>query len=183
MRVAAVTFFLFLIALLGACNPAAAPVPVSSRPALSNDTPAKAPINEMTWTGSDGKQTSLADLEGKVVILDFWATYCPPCIKEIPHLNTIHAKFDQAGVKVIGLNSGGPDDRPKIPRFLRKTPIDYDMAFPDDDLQSYIFKDDDRIPQTLVFDRGGRLVKRIVGFDDGVKRDLDDAVRSAMSAQ
>jgi thiol-disulfide isomerase/thioredoxin len=125
----------------------------------------------------------LADLQGNVVILDFWATYCPPCVKEIPHLNAIQAKFGKDGVKVVGLNSGGPDDRPKIPQFLRNTPIDYQMAFPDDDLEGYIFADDDRIPQTLVFDRGGRLTKRIVGFDDQIRQDLDDAVQTAMSAQ
>lgn len=141
------------------------------------------PLSEMTWTAADGKQMRLADLQGNVVILDFWATYCPPCVKEIPHLNAIHAKFGKDGVKVVGLNSGGPDDRPKIPQFLRNTPIDYQMAFPDDDLESYIFADDDRIPQTLVFDRGGRLTKRIVGFDDQIKQDLDDAVQTAMSAQ
>lgn len=141
------------------------------------------PLSEMTWTAADGKQMRLADLQGNVVILDFWATYCPPCVKEIPHLNAIHAKFGKDGVKVVGLNSGGPDDRPKILQFLRNTPIDYQMAFPDDDLESYIFADDDRIPQTLVFDRGGRLTKRIVGFDDQIKQDLDDAVQTAMSAQ
>ena len=174
---------LFVGSVTSACHPAAAPVSISNRPVSINDAPVKKPLREMTWTGNDGKPVGLNDLVGKVVILDFWATYCPPCRDEIPHLNAIHAKFADSGVIVVGLNSGGPDDKPKIPEFLRQTPINYQLAFPDNDLEAYIFADDDRIPQTIVIDRSGRVVKRIVGFDEQIKKDLDNAVEAAIAIQ
>jgi thiol-disulfide isomerase/thioredoxin len=176
-------FLLLPIAVfLISCRPAAAPVSISNRPTTVNDVPVKKPLGELTWAGADGKQMSLNDLQGKAVILDFWATYCPPCRDEIPHLNALHAKYQESGLKVIGLNSGGPDDRPKIPAFLRETPIDYDMAFPEDDLITSVFAGDDRIPQTLVINRKGQIVKKIVGFNEQIKEELNAAVRAAISA-
>lgn len=165
------------------CKPAAAPVSISDRPASVNDVRVKKPLREMTWNAPDGKQTSLGDLTGEAVILDFWATYCPPCKDEIPHLNELHAKYGDSGLRVIGLNSGGPEDRPKIASFLSKTPIHYDLAFPEDSLVGYVFDGDDRIPQTLVIDRKGQIVKKIVGYNDQIRRELDEAVQSALNSQ
>ena len=165
------------------CRPAAAPVSVSTRPASVNDMPVRKPLKEMNWTTADGKTASLTELEGKAVILDFWATYCPPCKDEIPHLNDLQAKFGPAGLRVIGLNSGGPEDRPKIADFLKETAINYEMAFPEDDLVQLAFEGDDRIPQTLVIDRKGRIVKKIVGFNEQLRGQLDAAVQTALAIE
>jgi len=178
-------FAVFLIPaafLFGSCRPAAAPVSISNRPATVNDLPVKKPLQEFTWTRADGKETSLKDLRGKAVILDFWATYCPPCRDEIPHLNALQAKYSESGLTIVGLNSGGPEDRPKIPAFLKETPIEYDIAFPDDGLISTVFDSDDRIPQTVVINRKGQIVKKIVGFSDQIKMELDAAVQAALSS-
>ena len=67
------------------------------------------------WTQLDGRRESLEDLRGQVVVLDFWATYCPPCREEIPHLVRLQKQFGAQGFKVIGLNVGGEQDRPKVP--------------------------------------------------------------------
>lgn len=179
----AVLLCISLVFLLGACHPAAAPVAVSNRATTKkNDPPAERPLKEMKWVGSDGKPTGLSNLAGKVVILDFWATYCPPCREEIPHLNDLHSKFADGGLVVIGLNSGGEEDRPKIAAFLKETPIKYEIAYPDDELSNFIFANDDRIPQTLVIDRSGRLVRKMIGLDE-FDTYMDDTVRAAMSGQ
>jgi thiol-disulfide isomerase/thioredoxin len=134
----------------------------------------------MSWTKEDGSDQTLKDLNGKAVILDFWATYCGPCREEIPHLNQLQAKYADR-LEVIGMHSGGDEDRPKIPSFRKEIKIDYRLGFPDDEMLDLVFGSDTRIPQTMVFDRGGRLVKRIVGFDDSIKGDLDAAVKTAVS--
>ncbi len=136
----------------------------------------------MTWAGADGKAVSLDQLKGKAVILDFWATYCPPCIEEIPHLNELQAKYGVDNLQVIGLNSGGLEDRPKIADFAKLHKITYPIAFPDDDLEAFIFSETDAIPQTAVFDRTGKLVTKIIGFDPTIKRDLDTAVETALKS-
>jgi thiol-disulfide isomerase/thioredoxin len=175
-------FFLPFAIFVIACRPAAAPVSISNRPASVNDVRVKKPLAEMTWTDASGKQTTLNDLEGEAVVLDFWATYCDPCRDEIPHLNELHTKYADSGLRVFGLNSGGPEDTAKIPGFLQQTPIKYETGFPDADLLSSVFQGDDRIPQTLVINRKGQVVTKIVGFNEQIKRQLDAAVSVALTS-
>jgi thiol-disulfide isomerase/thioredoxin len=162
------------------CRPAAAPVAVSNRPSSVNDVRIPRPVTEISWTREDGTDQSLKDLAGKAVILDFWATYCVPCREEIPHLNQLQARY-AGGLEIIGMHSGGDEDRPKIPAFMKETRIDYRLGFPDDEMLELVFDSDTRIPQTIVFDRQGRLLKRIVGFDESIKKELDAAVEQAVA--
>ena len=164
------------------CRPSAAPVSVSNRPVSINNVPTNGsqslplkPLPEMSWTSFDGKVQKLKDFEGKVVLLDFWATYCPPCIEEIPHLMELQAKYGD-DLRVLGLHVGGDEDRPKIPEFVERLKISYPLAFPEDALTAYVFNRESAIPQTAVFDRSGKMVKRITGFDRTIKGELDDAV-------
>ena len=176
------------LSLISGCRPAAAPVSVSNTPVSVNGVPAKdaqsqpmKPVSEMSWTGFEGNVQKLKDLNGKVVILDFWATYCPPCIEEIPHLMELHAKYGDDNLRVIGLHVGGEEDRPKIPEFVERLKINYPLAYPEDALSAYVFGQQTAIPQTAIFDRKGRLVKKIAGFDATIKAELDRAVAAAIA--
>ena len=182
--------FLFTFSfLLVSCRPAAAPVLVGNKPVSINDVPLKdaqakplKPIPEMSWTGFEGKIEKLKDHRGKVVILDFWATYCPPCIEEIPHLKALQAKYGPDNLLVIGLHVGGDEDKPKVPEFVERLKITYPLAYPEDALTSFIFGADSAIPQTAIFDRQGRLAKKIVGFNSEIKAELDEAVKTAVGS-
>jgi len=185
VRTFAFITFLALLPLLTSCHPAAAPVAVSNRPTSINDVrqpdaPAK-PVSDLTWTTADGSEQRIADHKDKVLILDFWATYCEPCKREIPHLNSLIAKYGADKLTIVGLNVGGDEDRPKIPAFMKELKVGYAVAFPEDELLTYVAGDDDRIPQTAVFDRQGNLVLKVVGFDPSVQRRLDGAVEAAIS--
>lgn len=138
------------------------------------------PVGDMSWTGFDGTVQKVKDLQGKVVILDFWATYCPPCIEEIPHLMELKSRYAD-DLAVIGLHVGGEEDQPKVPEFVERLKITYPLAYPEDMLTSYIFGQDTAIPQTAIFDRSGKLIKKITGFDPAIKKDLDDTVAKAVS--
>ncbi len=180
--------FLSAFLLSSACRPAASPVAVGNKPISINDVPLKdaqtrplKPVIEMSWTGFEGNVQKLKDLQGKVVILDFWATYCKPCIQEIPHLKKLQAKHGADNLHIVGLHVGGEDDQPKIPDFVRKLQISYPLAYPEDALTSYIFGQESAIPQTAVFDRKGSMVKKIVGFDGAKKIELDVAVEQALN--
>lgn len=181
--------YLFLIAclLISGCRPAAAPVSVSNTPVSVNGVRARdaesqpfKPVAEMSWTGFEGDIQKLRDLNGKVVILDFWATYCPPCIEEIPHLMELKARYGD-DLHIVGLHVGGEEDRPKVPEFVERLKITYPLAYPEDALTSYIFGQQTAIPQTAVFNRSGKLVKKIAGFDERIKVELDNAVASAIA--
>lgn len=189
MRVATFLLLTFVFLLLQGCNPAA-PVSVSNKPVSINQIPqtnaplppAK-PIEEMYWAKFDGQTQTMKDLQGKAVILDFWATYCPPCIEEIPHLKELQKKYGKENLEVIGLHVGGDEDRPQVPAFVKKLEIDYVLATPENALTSFIFGGETAIPQTAVFDRKGNLVKKFTGFDANVKKELDAAVEQAVNSK
>jgi len=171
---------------LAGCG-AAPPVTVGNKPISINDQPLKdapasrlKPVGEMNWTTFDSKVQKLKDFPGKVVILDFWATYCPPCIEEIPHLKELKARYGEDLV-LIGLHVGGEEDRPKVPEFVERLKIDYPLATPEDALTSFIFGQETAIPQTAIFDRNGKLVKKIVGFSPEIKKELDTAVEQTIA--
>lgn len=190
MRYFAFLVFFLNIAFLIGCRPAAAPVSISNKPVSINDIPLDAPptksIEEMTWTVFDGKtnvdagNVKLKDLQGKAVILDFWATYCPPCIEGIPHLIELQKRYGKENLEIVGLHVGGEEDRPKVPEFAEKLKINYPLATPENELTRFIFGRETAIPQTAVFDRSGRLVKKLIGFDEKIKLELDAAVEQAV---
>jgi thiol-disulfide isomerase/thioredoxin len=142
---------------------------------------AQAPIGG--WTLLDGRRQTLADYRGKVLVLDLYATYCPPCRDEIPHLNALRSRFRDQGLEVVGLNVGGPDDRREVPGFVADLGITYDLGNPDDAFVDAISGGDSRIPRTYVFDRQGRLVDFSVGYDEAVAAQLDDAVQKALASE
>ena len=136
----------------------------------------------MSWIDANDRVQKVSDLKGKAVILDFWATYCEPCRREIPHLNSLIAKYGADNIHIVGLNSGGDEDRAEIPKFLASTKLDYSIAFPDNELSRFIFSERDDIPQTLVLDRSGKVVTKIVGFSPAIQIELDAAVEQALKS-
>ena len=137
-------------------------------------------INNMGWTFSDQKHSLFSEYKGKVLVLDFYATWCNPCRRSIPHLVGLQKKYADQGFTVIGLNVGGEDDQPKVPRFAKELGINYPLAIPDDDLAMFLLSDHDGIPQTFIFDRQGVLVDRLIGFGPSSGAQIDEAVETAL---
>lgn len=132
------------------------------------------------WTLLDGRRASLADYRGEVVVLDFYATYCPPCRDEIPHLVKLQRRYGPQGFKVIGLNVGGAEDQAKVPAYVSELDIQYQLANPDSDTVDLFLAGNSAIPQTFVFDRQGRVVEHFVGYDEEVAQQLEAAVQTAL---
>ncbi|MBC7930460.1 MAG: TlpA family protein disulfide reductase, partial [Rubrivivax sp.] len=147
----------------------------------AHKTAADAATPRGAWTQLDGRRAGLEDLRGQVVILDFWATYCAPCREEIPHLVRLQREFGPQGFKVIGLNVGGQEDRPRIPDFVKQYGIQYQLAEPDDETVRLFLASNGNIPQTFVLDRRGKIILHIVGYDGDAAAQLDEAVRDALS--
>jgi len=140
-------------------------------------------LNNMGWQLADGQRNLFSQYSGSVLILDFYATWCLPCRKSIPQLVGLQDRFKDQGLRVVGLNVGGPNDWPKVPEFSRELKIQYTLAVPDADLSGFLLSDSQQIPQTFIFDRQGRLTKRIVGFSDSDSEVLRTAVESAVTAK
>ena len=120
-------------------------------------------LGQMGWEIGDGQRSLVSEYKGKVLVLDFYATWCGPCRETIPNLVDLQRRHNNDGLRVIGLNVGGPNDLSQVANFAREFSIQYPLAVPDDDLSQLLLGNDDAIPQTFVFDRNGQLVKRFVG--------------------
>ena len=158
--------------------------PVISSPPTGTTYPmpptgAAASLANMGWE-SNGNRSVFSEYKGKVLILDFYATWCAPCRDSIPHLIGLQKKYEAQGLQVVGLNVGGPGDEQLVPAFARQFGIQYPLARPDDDLVSFLLAGQDAIPQTFVFDRQGQLVQRFVGFGPSTGTYLDSAVETAL---
>lgn len=132
----------------------------------------------------DGRTIKLSAYRGKVVVMDFWATWCPPCRQETPQLARIARENRDRGVEVVGLHI---DDRGKsspeaIRKFIDNYGITYTVGLATDDMfVAYLGTEDDTIPQTLVFGRDGKLIKHLIGYDQSHGKVLDEAVNQALA--
>lgn len=139
-------------------------------------------VNASTWTMLDGRRARGSDFQGKVLVLDFWATYCPPCRDEVPHLIDLQRRYGAQGLHVVGLNVGGDEDRPKVPSFIEEFGIQYALGYPDPQMSELFFADNSAIPQTYVYDRQGRLLKKFIGFDPNtMPAELERVVQAALA--
>ena len=161
--------------------------PVISAPPKSTTFPmpplGDASLLNMGWEQGDGKRSVFSEYKGKVLILDFYATWCTPCRDSVPHLIGLQKKYEDQGLKVVGLNVGGPGDQQEVLGFAKEFGIQYTLALPDEDLVSLLLAESDAIPQTFVFDRQGQLVYRLIGFGKGSGALIDRAVETALKTQ
>lgn len=172
---------LFFAIFAAACDTAPPPVEVSTGRGSTNlPMPPAGNIETLGWTKDDGKIENLGSLKGKVVVLDFWATYCKPCLEEIPHLVALQEKHQAEGFQIVGLHVGGDEDKPLVPDFAKKLKMNYTIATPDDSLTSALMGNNSAIPQTFVFDRNGSLIKSFVGYDAKVKKDLEETIQDSL---
>jgi thiol-disulfide isomerase/thioredoxin len=156
--------------------------PVLSRPpATAFPMPPVKPVKSATgWTLGNSQHVKLSDYQGKVVVLDFYATWCEPCRDSIPHLVELQKRYGSQGLQVIGLNVGGEDDYDKVPDFARKFKIEYPLGIPDSELENSYLRDN-AIPQTIIIDRGGKLAKKFVGYDESMAEELERVIQSSLS--
>jgi thiol:disulfide interchange protein DsbD len=116
------------------------------------------------------------ELSGKVAVVNFWATWCVPCIKEIPSFNKLHRELAGKGVAVVGV-AMDEDGIERVKPFLEKHPMDYMVALGNEALAKE-YKTEDGLPITIVYDRAGKELKQFRGYLS--EPELLAAVQSAL---
>ncbi len=123
-----------------------------------------------TLKAIDGQQVSLADYQGQVVLINLWATWCPPCVRETPRLVRLHDKYRDQGFTVLSVNTTYQDELAKVQQFVR----DQNMRFP------VLLDVEDKfgaayrarvLPTSYLIDRDGNIVQVRVGEVDEAQLD------------
>ena len=128
--------------------------------APSSPTNVRAALPEFSLPDLNGKVWKLGDHKGKVVLVNFWATWCPPCIKETPDLVRIANKFSSQGLDVVGVNTDGGETAP-VKRFVAEYGIPYPVLIAESSASLPLPVE--FLPTTVLLDRHGRIAKTYEG--------------------
>jgi thiol-disulfide isomerase/thioredoxin len=114
-------------------------------------------------TSLDGKPVALSDLKGKVVVVNFWASWCAPCRAEAPALEKVYTDHKANGVEFVGVDI--KDSKEPAKAFVRTFQVGYPSIFDSDGQVTLAFRDvpPNAVPSTLILDRQGRVAVRIIG--------------------
>jgi peroxiredoxin len=149
----------------------------SAKPVVRDDSQRKHAPN-FALKDANGKLVHLADYQGKVVLLDFWATWCGPCVIEIPWFTEFQRKYKDRGFEVLGV-SMDDDGWKAINPFVAKRKINYRVVLGDDKTGDQ-YGGLEALPTTFVIDRSGRIASVHVGLAS--KKDFEDAIEKLLEA-
>jgi thiol-disulfide isomerase/thioredoxin len=111
----------------------------------------------------EGKTVKLSDYKGKVVILDFWATWCPPCRKGIPDLVAIKKEYENKGVEIIGISIDDQKSIEQVKQFVKDQKMNYPVVYTDSKVTSD-YGGVENIPTSFIIDKKGNQVAKFVGL-------------------
>lgn len=156
-----------------------APQPAASPPAPVVSENVGEPAPDFALPTLAGDTLRLSELRGQTVVLNFWATWCGPCVEEMPELQALHDDLHEQGLTVVGvsLDDAGPD---AVRAFVDEMGITYPIALAADDVDQ-VYGGVYALPTTYLIDADGRIARRILGivpFDD-VRPLLDEMVRGS----
>jgi thiol-disulfide isomerase/thioredoxin len=120
----------------------------------------------------------LSKLKGKVVYVDFWASWCTPCRKSFPWMNELHKKFKDQGLEVVAINLD--KSREPIDEFLSKTPADFTIAYDPSGSAASNYKVSG-MPSTYLIDRSGQLQISHIGFRDKDKQEMESKIKELLA--
>lgn len=151
------------------------------RPADTNSLAGK-PAPDFELQTLDGKKVKLSDMRGDVVVLDFWATWCPPCRKAMPHLYAVatNKALAERGLKVLAVNARETND--KVEKYLEENNFAFTVPMDREGkvMTNYLVRG---IPTTVVVGRDGEIKNVFIGYGEGSDKKLDDAIEQALKQE
>jgi peroxiredoxin len=149
----------------------AGPVPAQASVTVADDAP------DFTLRTMDGPNLRLQEQRGRVVMVNFWATWCGPCRQEMPHLNRLYGKYRAAGFTLLGVNID--EDRDKAIALASRLGLQFPVLLDTDKTVSRRY-DLSTMPSTLLIDRDGRVRYVHLGYRDGDEHSYERRIRELL---
>ena len=132
---------------------------------------------EFNITADDGQGVRLADFRGKYVLLNFWATWCPPCVEEMPSLNLVHERLSDQGLVVLGVSVD--EQKSEYERFLDLANVRFPTVRDPERQVSTLFGTV-KYPETYLIDREGIVMRKYIGPEDWSRPEILNYLRSLL---
>ncbi len=148
--------------------------------ALSGSFATETPV-ELEWTDLEGEPFRVDALRGRVTVLNFWATWCKPCVEEMPDLEDIQARLGPLGVQVLGASADAPEQARAVRRFAKRHGISFPLVLGATTDQMEAVGLPPSLPGTVILDREGRIALRYPGVID--REVLEKVLRKILDGQ
>lgn len=135
-------------------------------------------VGTVNGASSVAEPLDIARYRGRVLIVDFWASWCKPCRKSIPWLNAMRERYGASGLTIIGVNVDA--ERRDADLFLRDVPIEFEIVFDPNGTLAKQFNVQG-MPTSFIFDRNGKIVETHLGFLDAKKAENEAALKNLLN--
>mgnify|MGYP003575154916 FL=1 len=136
------------------------------------------PAPNFTLQSNAGGQVSLASLKGKVVMVNFWATWCVPCRQEMPHLEALYEKYNSLGFELLAVNVE-KNNAEGARKWLQETPVTFPVLFDPENQVTKLYKVQ-TMPSTVIIGRDGTMRFMHNGYKPGYENDYQTQVRALL---
>lgn len=127
---------------------------------------------DFTLPSLDGKNISLSDYKGKVVLLDFWSTTCDPCLVEMPHLVEMYEKYKEKGFVVLAVSLDGPETRSQVSTVVHDKKMGFPVLLDEETSVVARYNPKRDMPFSVLVDKNGNIVKKTSGYNPGDEQKL-----------
>jgi peroxiredoxin len=136
------------------------------------------PAPAFTLQSNAGQQVSLASLKGKVVMVNFWATWCVPCRQEMPHLEALYKRYNSLGFELLAVNVE-KNNAEGARKWLEETPVTFPVLFDPENKVTKLYKVQ-TMPSTVIIARDGTMRFIHHGYKPGYEEEYQTQVRSLL---
>jgi cytochrome c-type biogenesis protein len=140
------------------------------------------PAPEYSASTLSGKPISLEEFQGNPVLVNVWATWCIPCREEMPALESLHNKFSDQGLQIVGVSIDGPGTTPRIKSFINRMGISYNILHDPDDKFSRAFRTIG-VPESFLINANGEIVHTWKGPFEAMSQDTQTKVTNLLNSQ
>jgi peroxiredoxin len=151
-----------------------------STPAVRGLVGKRAPDFAVASAANGKGKVALSKLRGKVVLVDFWGTFCEPCKKSFPKLQDLHTKYAASGLRIVGISEDEPDEREAIPGFANTYGAKFAVGWDEDKSIARSYKPE-TMPTSFLIDKNGVVRYAHVGYHDGEEVEVEKEIKELLA--